>query len=89
MQPNNTQDLVKKIDLLIRLFAVNMVNGKSQQEQIRLLSIGGMGPKEIADLLGTTPNTVNVTLSTLRKKGKLKLKSEGGKEDVGSLEDVA
>jgi DNA-binding CsgD family transcriptional regulator len=82
MQSENTQDLAKRMDLLTRLFAVHLVNGKSQREQIRLLSIAGMGPKEIADLLGTTPNTVNVALSTLRKKGNLNLKSEGGKEDA-------
>jgi DNA-binding CsgD family transcriptional regulator len=76
-------DLSKKLDLVIRLLAVNLVNGKSQREQIRLLSIAGIGPKEIADLLGTTSNTVNVALSGLRKSGNLKLKSEGGKEDAG------
>jgi DNA-binding CsgD family transcriptional regulator len=83
MHSENATDLAKKIDLLTRLFAIHLVNGKSQREQIRLLSIAGMGPKEIADLLGTTPNTVNVTLSTLRKNRELRMKSEGGKEDVG------
>jgi DNA-binding CsgD family transcriptional regulator len=83
MRPENTQELVMKIDVLTRLFAVHLVNGKSQKEQIRLLSIAGMGPKEIAGLLGTTTNTVNVTLSTLRKKGNLKMMSGGGKEDAG------
>ena len=41
-----------------------------------------MGPKEIADLIGTTPNTVNVALSSLRKNGKMNLKTEGVKDDV-------
>lgn len=82
MQPRTIEDLAGKIDMLTRLFAVQLVNGKNQREQIRLLSIAGMGPKEIADLIGTTPNTVNVTLSTMRKKGELNMKSEGGKEDV-------
>ncbi len=82
MLADDTQDLGRKIDLLVRLFAVNLVNGRSQREQIRLLAIAGMGPKEIATLLGTTPNTVNVALSTLRKRGGLKLSSEGGKDDV-------
>ncbi len=82
MPPKDAQELLKKIDLLTRLFAIQLVNGKTQKEQIRLLSIAGMGPSEISDLLGTTANTVNVTLSALRKKNDLNLKSEGGKEDA-------
>ena len=78
-----TSILEKKLDLLTKLCAINVVSGKSQKEQVRLLSIAGMGPKEIADLLGTTSNTVNVALSVLRKKNQLNLKTEGGKEDAG------
>jgi DNA-binding CsgD family transcriptional regulator len=77
MQAETNPDLGKKLDLLVRLIAVNLVNGKSQREQIRLLAIAGMGPKEIADLIGTTPNTANVALSGLRKAKRLNLKSEG------------
>ena len=72
----------EKLELMSRLLAISLVNGKSQREQIRLLSIAGMRPTAIAELLGTTANTVNVGLSALRKGGKLKLKSEGGAEDV-------
>jgi DNA-binding CsgD family transcriptional regulator len=75
-------DLGKKIDMLNRILAIGLVNGKRQREQIRLLSIAGMGPKEIADLIGTTPNTVNVALSTLRKENRMNLKSEGDKENA-------
>ena len=78
----NNDDVKTDSDLQTRLIAIGLVNGKPQKEQIRLLSIAGMSPKEIADLIGTTPNTVNVALSTLRKKGKMNLKTEGGKEDV-------
>jgi DNA-binding CsgD family transcriptional regulator len=83
MQNEETPDLGKKIDMLNRLLAIGLVGGKRQRDQIRLLSVAGMGPKEIADLIGTTPNTVNVALSALRKENKLNLKSEGGKEDAG------
>jgi DNA-directed RNA polymerase specialized sigma24 family protein len=79
--PNN-DDGANRSDLQTRLIAIGLVNGRPQKEQIRLLSIAGMGPKEIADLIGTTPNTVNVALSSLRKNGKMNLKTEGAKEDV-------
>jgi DNA-directed RNA polymerase specialized sigma24 family protein len=79
--PNN-DDGSSRSDLQTRLIAIGLVNGKPQKEQVRLLSIAGMAPKEIADLIGTTPNTVNVTLSSLLKNGKMNLKTEGEKEDV-------
>lgn len=78
----NSDDVTTRSDLQTRLIAIGLVNGKPQKEQIRLLSIAGMGPKEIADLIGTTPNTVNVALSSLRKNGKMNLKTEGAKDDV-------
>ena len=80
MNPPKDADLIQRLDLLTNLLAVNLVHGKSQREQIRLLSVCGMGPAAIANLVGTTSNTVSVALSALRKAGKLNLKSEGGKE---------
>jgi DNA-binding CsgD family transcriptional regulator len=41
--------------------------GQTQKDQILALSTAGFGPKEIAELLATTSNTVNVALSTSRK----------------------
>ena len=78
----NKDDELNRSDLHTRLIAIGLVNGRPQKEQIRLLSIAGMGPTEIADLIGTTSNTVNVALSSLRKSGKMNLKTEGAKEDV-------
>jgi DNA-binding CsgD family transcriptional regulator len=82
MQQSEGGGLEKKVDLLTRLVAIGLVAGKNQQEQIRLLSIAGMKPAEIAELIGTTGNTVNVALSVLRKNGKLNLKSQGGKDEL-------
>jgi DNA-directed RNA polymerase specialized sigma24 family protein len=64
------------MDVLTKLVAISVINGKKQRDQIRLLSIAGMTPSEIADLVGTTTNTVNVALSGLRKSKKLNLKPE-------------
>lgn len=65
-----------KLDMLIRLTAITLADGKKQKDQVRLLSLAGMSPKEIAVLIGTTPNTVNVALTTLRKAKRMNLKSE-------------
>jgi len=59
--------LLEKIDVLVRLSALNIIKDKEYTEQVELLSSVGLQPKEIADLLGKTPNSVRVTLSRLRK----------------------
>jgi len=65
---NPDQDIISdKLEMLIRLTAIGMCEGKGQKEQIALLSNAGMQPKAIANLLDTTPNNVSVTLSHLRK----------------------
>lgn len=61
------QNLNQKVDTIIRLLALQITQGKKQEEQIWLLSSIGYKPKEIARTLGTTPNTVRVTLSNLKK----------------------
>jgi len=54
--------------MLIRLNALGLVKEiKAQKEQITLLSDAGFQPKQIAGILGTTSNTVSVTLSAIRK----------------------
>ena len=72
---------IDKIDMLVRLWAIALVNGKRQKDQIRLLSIAGMGPAEIAELIGTTPNTVNAALSSLRRAKGMNLKPEESDEN--------
>jgi len=68
MNDKQFNEILYKLDLLIQLLALNLVSEKKQQNQIMLLSKVGMQPKEIAELLDTTSNTVRVTLSRIRKK---------------------
>jgi DNA-directed RNA polymerase specialized sigma24 family protein len=58
---------------IANLLALLLVTGKPQPEQISLLSAAGYTSSEIAQLIGTTRNTVSVTLSQ-RRKGKRKRK---------------
>ena len=65
--------LAKKLDTLIRLQShLAVLNMSTQNEKIVFLGRTGLAVREIAEILGTTPNTVNVTLSTARRKGVLK-----------------
>lgn len=80
------QDLITslntKLDIIIKLMALLKGEGKNRSEQIWLLSGAGLQPKEIADILGTTPNTVRVTLSGLRRR-KAKVKKGQAEGAVG------
>ena len=67
MDEKAVQLLSTKLDAILKLMVFAMTEGKSQTEQVRLLSAAGFQPKEIAQTLDTTSNTVNVTLSNLRK----------------------
>lgn len=57
--------------LLILLFTKDL----PQKEKIKFLDNSGYSPKEIADLIGTTSNTVSVTLNILKKRKKLESKA--------------
>ena len=63
----------EQLHRLVRLQAMSLVIGRTQNDQILLLNRAGFPPKEIAEVLGTTPNSVRVALTHLRKKGQLKL----------------
>jgi len=64
MDPQEELVRLQVIDLRRRL--------GSQTEAIVELNKAGFGPSRIAELLGTTANTVNVTLQKAKKTGKLK-----------------
>jgi hypothetical protein len=58
-------------DEVARLLAIQLrLQLGSQSACIAELSRAGFGPTRIAELLGTTPNTVNVTLQKAKKSGK-------------------
>ena len=59
--------LSDKIDTIIKLLALNAVQGKELKFQVSTLSSFGFQPKQIADVLGKTPNHISVILHELRK----------------------
>lgn len=67
------ESLSQKLDTLIRLQAhVATAALPSQNDKVLFLARVGLGAADIADILGTTANTVNVALSNARRKGTLK-----------------
>ena len=71
MEEKQFKELTDKLNLMTRLLALNLVKDlKTQSEKIVVLSSFGFGPSNIADMLGTSSNTVNVVLSSIRSKKK-------------------
>ncbi|HUE57093.1 MAG TPA: sigma factor-like helix-turn-helix DNA-binding protein [Candidatus Udaeobacter sp.] len=63
---------VRLLEILVGLQVQAAKGGRTQAEMITLLDSAGCGRKEIAGLLGTTANTVNVTLHRAKRKAKKK-----------------
>jgi DNA-binding NarL/FixJ family response regulator len=68
MNKDFEKEVLKKFDTVIKLLTISSLKGEKQLEKIKILSGEGLPPKEIADLLGTSANTVSVALNKLKKK---------------------
>lgn len=62
------EQILKKLDTIIKLLAANSFKDKDLNEKVLLMSKLDLQPKEIAELLGKTPNSIRVMLSRMRKK---------------------
>jgi len=67
MDVEQFNQLSNKMDTIIKLLAVNLIEGKAFKDQVSLLSDFGFQPKQIADIVGKSPNNVRVTLHGIRK----------------------
>jgi DNA-binding NarL/FixJ family response regulator len=67
MTKSTDELILEKLDQLLKVISVAITKDLKQGEQIAILSRAGLSPKTIAELLGTTSNTVSVALSGLRK----------------------
>lgn len=80
----------KKLDMAIRLLAQQLIDGKGVVEGAPVLRKIGMMPAEIAEVFGTTANTVRVAVSqqkTRKKRGpkaKVKPKTKSGRKSRNS-----
>jgi CRP-like cAMP-binding protein len=71
-KPNPDQTVESELKVVRRLLALSLIDGKKQREQIELLTTAGMDRHEIAELVGTTANTVSVEISNLRKNRRMR-----------------
>lgn len=73
------EEVSQQLRRIVRLLTVLATKGMSQKDQITVLASAGFQPKEIAELLNTTPNTVSVTLHSLRR-GRTRARPKAQKE---------
>lgn len=75
--PDMSDDLGRKLDILIRLQAQQLVRDfESQKDKVLFLQKAGLGVRDIASVLGTSTNNVSVTISRARKAGELPTEKE-------------
>lgn len=67
MARDNEGEMRARLDQALKLLALIAVRGMPQREQIELLDKAGLEPREIAEVLGTTSNTVRVALVGIRR----------------------
>jgi len=66
MTEEQWKELDSKLDAILRLLALQIIDERTRQDQISILHKAGLPPRRIADIIGTTANTVSVTLSKMR-----------------------
>jgi hypothetical protein len=63
--------LESKLDLILKLLAVDKLYGKALVDQVEILTKFGIEAPEIASILGTKPANVRAAKSDLKKRGKV------------------
>ena len=66
MDDEQYADLIKKLDIVIRLLASSLIHGKSLTEQATQLSSLGLETKDIASMLRKDPGLISQTLYQAR-----------------------
>ena len=66
------QEILSKLDVLVKLSAARFIEDKSPMEQVKLLSQTGLQRKDIATITGKTPNNIGVMLNYIKKSSKKK-----------------
>lgn len=67
---NKDDGIIKRLDVIARLLALNLPASINQDQKIKILDEMDLEPKEIATILGTTRNTVSVELNKIKKTNK-------------------
>lgn len=67
MDEKMMDEFFTRLDILVKLTALNALAGKKPQDKIKALSEIGLKPSEIAQVLGLKINYITAALSNIRK----------------------
>jgi len=67
MNESQFEEIIRKLDILVKLLSTEIVQEKEYREQVILLHNIGLQPKEIAKITGKSANNVNVTLHLIKR----------------------
>jgi hypothetical protein len=74
MEKGDLKVIEQKLDILIKLYAYQLVAGKNMPEGVPILRRLGLSASEIAAVYDTSANTVSVRLAESKKKTIVKAK---------------
>jgi len=62
------EEVLERLDLILRVLALQVAEGKSMTERARLLKTAGLDNRTIAEVLNTSDATVRTLTSNLRSR---------------------
>jgi hypothetical protein len=68
MEEKQVERLFARLDLILKLLAIDKLSGKKQVEQVGLLTEFGFRPSEIAIVLARKPTEITSILSKMKKR---------------------
>ena len=76
MNEDTLESIDQKLEMVIKLLALQVAKGRTFMEQIELLENVGLSPVQIATCVGKTSNNIRVQLHAVRKKKSKKNQGE-------------
>lgn len=62
--------ILERLDLILKVLSIQVAADKSLTERVRLLKLAGVDNKTIAEVFNTTPASVRVLASNLRRRSR-------------------
>lgn len=69
MVKNFEEQILEKLDLILKILSLQVAEDASLTERARLLKRAGLSNLQISDVLNISPGSVRTLTSNLRKKG--------------------
>ena len=68
MERSNEDKILDKLDLILKVLAIEVGADKNTGERVHLLRVAGLDNRTIADVLETSPNVVKVLASQYKSR---------------------